>query len=132
MLRVVVGGDGRIRFEGLRPDDHVSIWITGLRANLCYYAEGIRPGGDPRKVKLVPGRVIQGRVLGLDINPPHLWIEGPGGMIRLIMTGPDGEFQTPAVPPGDWSLVVPISGGKNGETRRVPIGGSKEIEIDLR
>ncbi|MEZ6019903.1 MAG: carboxypeptidase-like regulatory domain-containing protein [Planctomycetota bacterium] len=117
--------DGHFELRGMAPIPY-RVQASGTRDGDTYVAgrSGMRPGSEA--VELVLGRqtALTGRVLDADGNPVPSYtllyrraMQGPfvtiydGKELLRVQDQPEGRFQLPALPPGEWSLEVDSSAG---------------------
>lgn len=136
-VQAVSSGDGSFVFEGVSEGEYR---LTGRRQG---YAPATLPGvqvaGAPvsgLELRLGPGAVIRGRLLGLDpaeVSRVQVMAHSPDqGIYPLFgVVDPSGNYRIQDVPAGDWDLMAHFSSPEVVRARVEVSPGDQEIVQDL-
>ena len=135
-IQAVSTGDGSFAFQGISDGEYR---LTGTR-------QGYAPATLPRvqvdgapvsglELRLGPGAVIRGRLLGLDpadVSRVRVMAHSPDQEIHLFgAVDPSGTYRIQDVPPGAWDLMAHFN-FPDGVRARVEVSpGEQEVVQDL-
>lgn len=123
------GPDGRFTVTGLRPGPH-RLWAR--HPDFAEgYGDGETEGGDV-EIRLRPGFRFFGLVRDKESRPApgvevNLFSQSIAGL-RDVITGADGRYTSPPLPPGSYILSVARSAASSGPAGKVL---SEMLSIDL-
>jgi hypothetical protein len=126
------GAGGIIPLTDL-PGEHVSIYVAATATDRrCLYAKDVTLSTDPTTLSLVTGVATRGSFADArKLQLVRVVVAAPWGPEEVRLT-PDGSFETPPLPPGDYALsgtarerAKIVTGSMNfhtGETVRLKLG----------
>lgn len=127
--RALTDEEGRFEIRNVR-NERTALLVRRAEDNHVALLEGVGPGDGPFELRPVEGKTIRGRIDGLR-GRESVWASLRRGLVSIAVgVRRDGRFEIPAVPAGDWQLVVGRMGDAKGVSTPVA-AGDEGVVVDL-